>query len=139
MKSQHQTKPFAAPMARKPSTDFARNPEIEILLRDGAKARLACEVSGFTLSIKEDLLMPTRGSPNAALARQIAMYLTHVGFGMSLHRVANAFGRDRSTIAHACHLIEDKRDDRAFDDFIDALETALSNVPEPVASGVMHQ
>lgn len=131
MKSQDEIKPYAAPMARKANPNFARNPEIEQLLRDGAKARLACEVAGFALEIKEDLLMPTRGSPNSALARQIAMYLTHVGFGMSLHRVANAFGRDRSTIAYACHLIEDKRDDAAFDDFLDALETALSNVPNP--------
>lgn len=134
MKSQHQSKPYAAPMARPANSDFARNPEIETLLRDGAKARLACEVAGFALTIKEDLLMPTRGSPSAALARQIAMYITHVGFGMSLHRVANAFGRDRSTIAHACHLIEDKRDDRSFDDFVEALETALRNVPEPTVA-----
>lgn len=132
MKYQSEYKIKPAPMAREPNYAFARNPEIEILLKDGAKARLACEVAGFALEIKEDLLIPTRGAPNSALARQIAMYLTHVGFGMSLHRVANAFGRDRSTIAHACHLIEDKRDDMAFDAFIDALEKSLSTVPEPM-------
>jgi len=131
MKNQTATRPFAAPMARDASANISRNLEIEQLLKDGAKARLACEVAGFALAIKEDILMPTRGSQYLALARQIAMYLTHVGFGMSLHRVANAFGRDRSTIAHACHLIEDRRDEREFDEFVDALENALSSVPEP--------
>jgi hypothetical protein len=29
---------------------------------------------------------------------------------MSLYRVAVAFGRDRLTVAYACHLIEDQRD-----------------------------
>ena len=107
------------------------NSEIQKLLQDTAKARLVCELVGYTFAIDEDLMCPTRGTPNSALARQISMYLCHVGFGMTLHRVANAFGRDRSTIAHACHLIEDKRDDDVYDCLLDALENALKIVPEP--------
>lgn len=110
-----------------------QNSEVQKLLSDSAKARLVCELVGYTLAIDEDLMCPTRGSPNSALARQISMYLCHVGFGISLHRVANAFGRDRSTIAHACHLIEDKRDDDVYDCLLDALENALKMVPEPKA------
>ncbi len=53
------------------------------------------------------------------------MYLLHAGFGLSLARVANAFRRDRSTVGHACHLIEDRRDDLDFDDWIDRLERVL--------------
>jgi len=52
------------------------------------------------------------------------MYLTHVVFEMSLARVADAFGRDRTTAAHACHLIEDGRDDPAFDALMDRITEA---------------
>jgi len=60
----------------------------------------------------------------AAFARQIAMYLAHVGFGLSMAEVAKAFGRDRTTVVHACHLIEDRRDDSRFDVMLDHLEQA---------------
>jgi chromosomal replication initiation ATPase DnaA len=99
---------------------------------DLARARFACEAVAFALGCEENLLGQTRGSATIALARQIAMYLTHVAFGMSLQRVAVGFGRDRSTAAHACHLIEDKRDDAAFDDMLDQLEAALRAAPVPI-------
>lgn len=107
-----------------------RHIEVKRLMDDLAKARLAAEVTGFALGLNEDLMGPTRGAPKSAFARQLAMYLTHVGFGMNLGRVAIAFGRDRSTITHACHLIEDRRDDADFDQFVDNLEACLNNVPQ---------
>lgn len=106
-------------------------PPLARLRDDHARARFACEAVCYALGWTEDLIGPTRGAPDAALARQIAMYLTHVGFGMSLSRVAAAFGRDRSTVAHACHLIEDRRDDRHLDELLAALETAVRGAPEP--------
>lgn len=106
-----------------------RNNEVKKLLTDLSKARLACEVTGFALGLNDDLLSPTRGSPQNAFARQLAMYITHVGFGISVSRVATAFARDRSTITHACHLIEDKRDDNEFDTFVDRLEECINSVP----------
>lgn len=106
-----------------------RNSEVKKLLTDLSKARLACEITGFALGLNDDLLSPTRGSPQNAFARQLAMYITHVGFGISVSRVATAFARDRSTITHACHLIEDKRDDNEFDTFVDRLEECINNVP----------
>jgi chromosomal replication initiation ATPase DnaA len=69
-----------------------------------------------------EIAAPARGSAEAAFARQVAMYLCHVAFERSLSRVAQAFARDRSTVAHACHLVEDRRDDPAFDALIAALE-----------------
>jgi hypothetical protein len=60
----------------------------------------------------------------AAFARQIAMYLAHVGFGLSMAEVGRAFERDRTTVLHACHLIEDRRDDVRFDQLLDHLEQA---------------
>lgn len=66
----------------------------------------------------------TRGSPQAALARQIAMYLAHVVHGYGFAEIARCFGRDRTTVAHACRVVEDRRDDIAFDLRVAALEDA---------------
>jgi hypothetical protein len=60
----------------------------------------------------------------AAFARQIAMYLAHVVFGLSMAEIGRAFGRDRTTVVHACHLIEDRRDEMRFDQLLDHLEQA---------------
>ncbi|HEX7791829.1 MAG TPA: helix-turn-helix domain-containing protein [Afipia sp.] len=56
-----------------------------------------------------------RGSQRVAFARQIAMYLAHVGFALNFDAVGRAFGRDRTTVAHACRVVEDGRDDIWFD------------------------
>ena len=72
-----------------------------------------------------------RSSAPAARARQIAMYLTHVGFSWPLARVAAAFGRDRTTASHACHKVEDLRDDAAFDARLSAMEACLREAPAP--------
>lgn len=47
--------------------------------------------------------------------RQIAMYVSHVVLGLTMTDVGRGFGRDRTTVLHACHLIEDMRDDPEFD------------------------
>lgn len=71
----------------------------------------------FSISGRE-LREPTRANKTAARVRQVAMYVTHVTFGLSMKEVAAAFGRDRTTVMHACHLIEDLRDDDEFDRII---------------------
>jgi len=76
----------------------------------------------------EDILQPGRGTPAVSFARQVAMYLSHVALGMSLARVARAFERDRSTVAHGCHIVEDRRDDPDFDQWIEQLEDGLRSV-----------
>jgi chromosomal replication initiation ATPase DnaA len=100
---------------------------------DEAAARLAAEVAGYGLGVPGDeILSLARGAAETAFARQVAMYLCHVAFALSLSRVAVAFGRDRSTVAHACHAIEDRRDDEPFDAWIGALEGSLREAPSPV-------
>ncbi len=71
---------------------------------------------------KNDLHIATRGPARVALARQVAMYLAHVGFGLSLTEVGRLFGRDRTTVSHACGVIEDKRDDPTFDRVLELME-----------------
>lgn len=102
---------------------------------DRARARLARAISAYAWGLSEqDLQAPTRGSSTAALARQVAMYLAHTSFEMSIARVGVAFDRDRSTVAHACRLIEDRRDDAAFDAMLTQFEDALRAAPLPVAA-----
>lgn len=66
-----------------------------------------------------------RGRAPAALARQTAMYLAHVAFGLTFTRVGICFGRDRTTVRHACAVIEDKRDDPRQEFALSAIEAAL--------------
>src|SRR5262245_37457630 len=63
----------------------------------------------------EALWADTRGSPPAALARQVAMYLAHVACGLTLTEVGCLVGRDRTTVAHACSLVEDRCEHAPFD------------------------
>ena len=77
--------------------------------------------ASFALPVGE-VMASSRGSPHAAFARQCAMYLAHVTFGLSHSEVARGFGRDRTTAAHACRLVEERRDDAAVDAVLDTLE-----------------
>lgn len=91
-----------------------------------ARARLV-EVAVSALSgVSASLLRGrSRGRARAARARQVAMYLAHVVFGLSLSRVGVCFGRDRTTVRHACALIEDRRDDPAAEFGLAVVELAL--------------
>ena len=73
----------------------------------------------------ELLRQPNRGRANVALARQVAMYIAHVGCGLSLTEVGELFERDRTTVAHACAVVEQRRDDRRFDDAINLLDLVI--------------
>jgi len=81
----------------------------------------------FQISVAE-IIAPTRRTAPVALARQTAMYLTHVVFGMSISSVGRHFGRDRTTASHACRQIEDRRDDPTFDLLVDRLEFVVRSV-----------
>jgi len=73
----------------------------------------------------EDLRAATRRGARAAFARQITMYLMHVVYRLTMAEVAREFGRDRSTATHACHRVEDLRDDPCFDRYLAHLENIL--------------
>ena len=74
----------------------------------------------------QDLGAATRRSPRAAFARQVAMYLAHVVCGLSMTEVGALFSRDRTTVAHACEVVEDRRDDPDLDGCLERLECAIS-------------
>ncbi|HVU19400.1 MAG TPA: helix-turn-helix domain-containing protein [Rhizomicrobium sp.] len=81
----------------------------------------------------KDLRSPKRSSPRAALARQIAMYLSHIVLRMTLTEIGTAFGRNRSTACHALHHVEDMRDDPELDRTLLELEVLLRNTAREVA------
>ena len=81
---------------------------------------------GGVFDVERDLLhQPTRGRADVARARQVAMYLAHVGCGLSLTETGALFARDRTTVKHACRVIEDERDEPCFDRALDLLERVL--------------
>jgi chromosomal replication initiation ATPase DnaA len=102
----------------------------DALLRDRERARLAQSAVAYAFGVpREEIEAPTRRSARAAFARQAAMYLAHVAFELPLTRVALAFGRDRTNASHACHCIEDEREDSDFDAHLDAIEHCLRALP----------
>lgn len=79
---------------------------------------------------RELLSQPTRGEASVARARQVAMYLAHVGYGLTLTEVGTLFGRDRTTVAHACRVVEEHREDTTFDRAMDLLEGVARSLAE---------
>jgi len=79
----------------------------------------------------------SRGPADAAFARQCAMYLAHVALGLTYSDAGRLFGRDRTTAAHACRLVETRRDDPGLDQLLQSLEesfrpaAALKSAGEP--------
>ena len=84
---------------------------------------IACQVHGVPV---EELRKPTRGRPLVARARQIAIYLARIVFGMDRRTLAQQFRRDRSTVQHALEVIERLREDDAqFDSSLRWMEALL--------------
>lgn len=74
----------------------------------------------------EHLECTARGHRAAIRARQIAIYVAHVGASLPLTQAGALFARSRATAAHACRLIEDARDrDRALDRMLDLIVDAV--------------
>ena len=111
-----------------------------VAVATGARARFGGDASVRAVALLvardrglalDDLLLPSRGRAPVAAARQLAMYLTHVMLGRTLTEVGALFGRDRTTVAHACALIEDGRDEAATDSAIGRLEAAIAGFATP--------
>ena len=96
------------------------------LHRDAAADRVLALVAAHAGIPRALLLHSSRCQAPIARSRQMAMYLMHTLLGRTMTEVGRYFGRDRTTVAHACGRIEDARDDRTFDAELTALETCLS-------------
>lgn len=89
--------------------------------------------AAFNLPV-EELAAKTRRTAPVAFARQVCMYCAHVSFGWSLTDAGAVFDRDRTTAAHACRVVEDRRDDAGIDKLVDSVESALHQWLQAVAS-----
>ena len=74
----------------------------------------------------EDLLHKSRCQAEIALTRQIGMYLMHVMLGKTYAEVGQVFARDRTTVAYACRLVEDRREAAPFDAAVAEIELAIA-------------
>jgi len=83
------------------------------------------KIAARTCGVDFDLVSKIQRKAPVAFARQLAMYLCHVVADMSLRDVAQEFRRDRTTVSHACHAIEDRRECPIFDRQIEHLENEL--------------
>jgi chromosomal replication initiation ATPase DnaA len=105
--------------------------EIRFLLgRECAAGRVEAMVTSAFALTPGAIRAPHRGRAAAAFARQVAMYLAHTRLGLSFTEAGAYFGRDRTTAAHACRRVEDKREDPAVDAILDVLERAIEVCPE---------
>ena len=78
---------------------------------------------------RKDLLAPSRSLRHIAWARQVAMYLAHtLPPGRSYTEVGRLFGRDRTTVRHACQVVEDLRGEG------DDLDTELTEIERVCAT-----
>lgn len=75
----------------------------------------------FSVSSKE-LRKSGRTNVPVSRVRQIAMYVAHVVLRLTQAEVGRGFGRDRTTVLHACQVIEDMRDDQEFDRVVQVVE-----------------
>ena len=115
---------------RAPSLRDARRNE-----QEGIRHGLASLV-GATLSVApREICGAGRGTAEIAYARQLALYLAHTTLGFTYTEAGRLFGRDRTTAAHACRRIEDRRDEARVDQLISCLERATRHVVAPVRSG----
>ena len=105
--------------ASETAPQFTRN-------RSLALCRLVESTASAAFGVRlPDMRAPTRCRAHIAFARQVAMYLAHVSFGLTYTAIGRCFERDRTTVAHGCRLVEDRRDDPGLDTSLDYLEAAV--------------
>lgn len=109
-----------------PSTDFQptakRRDELTL---EVCECLIDIAAAMFSVSSKE-LRKPGRTALPVSRVRQIAMYVAHVVLRMTMSEVGAGFGRDRTTVLHACQVVEDLRDDSEFDRVVQTIERVAS-------------
>lgn len=98
--------------------------------RAAEKAVFVCDsVTDITAALfnvsGRELRQPGRTTTGVTRVRQIAMYVAHVVMSLSMTEVGRGFARDRTTVVHACHLVEDMRDDPDFDAIVALTERVV--------------
>tara|TARA_R110000751_G_scaffold288742_1_gene394837 strand:- start:9 stop:422 length:414 start_codon:yes stop_codon:yes gene_type:complete len=113
------------PEGRDPDVPFeiVWQPPLTRRMSDRSICRIVRQMVSELLLLLGDRVMVRRDRRRLAChVRQISMYVCHVALRMPQQDIGVAFGRDRTTVSHACHVVEDRRDDRVYDEFVSAVE-----------------
>ncbi|WP_105423642.1 helix-turn-helix domain-containing protein [Neorhizobium sp. T25_27] len=117
--------PFSPPVP----LDTAGSPMLPASLPLKSACRIVRQMVSELVQLFGDRVMLRRDRRRLSChVRQIAMYVCHVALQISMSDIGEAFGRDRTTVGHACHVVEDRRDDLAFDEFVSAVERIVTAV-----------
>jgi hypothetical protein len=108
----------------------SRNVTFVDILRCRVTWRLVAEL--FAAACERDLPEGAARRRPRCHMRQIAMYLSHVVLSVPYQTIATAFGRDRTTVMHACSVVEDRRDDAGYDRFVEQCERCVGAVFAPL-------
>ncbi len=113
----------AIPRSSRPARPKVRPPDrLQRIIEKAVSEVFAIDIS--------QMHAEARGRAQIALARQVAMYLMHCTFSVSLTDVGRLFARDRTTVGHACKLIEDRRDEPSFDVMLNNLEEIVRRLAQ---------
>ncbi|WP_161992705.1 helix-turn-helix domain-containing protein [Aureimonas leprariae] len=110
--------------ARSGSGDDDRRAELRRL----RLCRVARGIASAAFGVPEaEIQKPNRSVAASCEARHIAMYLARVIFEVPYAVIGQEFGRDRTSVSHAIRRIEDRRDDRSFEEKLSGLERLAEN------------
>lgn len=124
-----QTQEPPLPSDKTPNRDnLEANPQQRLMICD---AMIDLAAAYFNVSSRE-LRQAGRCVQSISRVRQVAMYVSHTGLGLTMTDVGKGFCRDRTTVMHACHQIEDLRDDEDLDAIVEQFNhvavAAFSNI-----------
>lgn len=137
MPFEHSSLPAEPGLGRADRVAFADCPLRSSHLPAKTVCRIVAQMTAEMVSLLTDRVAVRRDRRRLSChVRQIAMYVCHVALSMPMQDIGRAFGRDRSTVGHACHAVEDRRDDRAFDEFVSAVERLATAVFAPMEGSV---
>ena len=124
--------PFAANEGRPPYEDPTGDPcGLSMLSCRNDEAIVLCDgvidlVCAFFNVPTRELRRAGRSNLELSQIRQIAMYVAHVVLRLTMKQVGVGFERDRTTVLHACHFVEDMRDDDELDRIISHVERVVA-------------
>lgn len=95
--------------------------------RVGVAQAVAAHAYGIDM---DTIRRPGPGTRETSKARQVAMYLAHVGLRIGTTTVARSFGRTHKSVAYACQQIEAAREDPSFNRTLDWMETLVRRATE---------
>ena len=70
----------------------------------------------------DELRAASRSRADSAFARQVVMYIARIALGLPDGVASRVCRRDRRTVAHACAVVEQRREDPAFNHMLHLLE-----------------